>query len=402
MEKSIGGRTELIVAILIFYFSMDVAVFATKALYLQPLLYIIQFSVFLMLVKKPVIYRGNVGIMVILIVSTAIVGLVHGFDSLTYPYKIFLYLLCYQIVTKLDFGIFQKSFCKVAYFLSIYSVGFYILQNLVGTIGPSFSFMSSEEGRQYATNLIYTYLTENSFRNCGVYHEPGVFQIYLNIALLFYYNIHKEIVIDKVVFVYVFAILTTVSAAGIAITALIVLLQYMLLSKKSLSSTILMMVVFSIGLLGISIFFDQIFSKISDSPTERAGSFFARYYSLFIPMRIFWDHPAFGCGASNFTDILDLYETDSGLTLSAGLVTNTITVNFATSGLIIGFLYTIGFYKGIERICFNFKQKFFFVAFSFLLISSENITYTLLFNYLLILGLCGSTKAFEGNYNKLS
>lgn len=385
MIRYLRNHKEYIAAILLFYFNLDVAVFGSSGLHIQPVMYLIEFIGFLYFLRQPVKNYIKTSTLVLLITLTMVVGAIHLFNSPTYLYKVFAYLLCCQFITKIDFKKLQIGFYRTAIAIAGISLVFYVLINFVHSAGPFIQYYS-ENGTLYATNFLYTYIVYWPMRNAAFFREPGVFQIYLNIALLFYYNINKGIIIDKYIIILLLAIFTTLSSAGIVMG--IAILVFRLLQTKNVGAfqNALVLVFACVAYVGISFMFDAIFYKVMLG-TEESGSFFARTYSLIVPMQICMDYPIFGCGANEFTSLLKDYHVAGGRYLTLGLITNSITVNFATSGIFVGIMYLSLFCSGVKNFCYTYKYRILFVVIMLILVSCENITYSLLFNFVLMLGL---------------
>ena len=333
MKKFLSNFKFYIPGIVLFYFNQDVVIWSAQDLSIAWILYLIQVLALAYFYIKPKQQKLHYGLLVLLFIITLLVGLVHEFTSPTYLYKLFMYIMIFSMMRSLSFEDLQVSFYKVTFFFAVLSLGFYVCSGVLGIGGLlPVSFLGGA-GASYSTNFLYSQLTEWAVRNCGIFREPGVYQIYLNIALLFYYNQNRNLLITPISIVLMLATITTLSSAGIVIMVTIVLMQYMQHTNRSLKSTILLVI---FGFVASSIImsnFDAIFYKIQ-SGVDESGSVFARYYSLIVPMRIWSDYPIFGCGAAEFNDLLYYYPIN-GERMHPGLITNCFTVNFATSGLFV-------------------------------------------------------------------
>lgn len=365
---------------------MDVAICSTAALPFQTLMYVLQGALVVYLLRLPSQNIIDKGPVLFFSISILLVGAVHGFNSLTYPYKIFLIVMCYLIALKVPKHQIQETYIKIMYILAVISLIFYVLVNFVGYAGPFMEYSSAvNEGRSYSTNLLYTYLTAWPNRNGGIFHEPGAYQIYLNLALLAYYNINKTILIDKKNIIYYITIFTTLSSAGIIIAGCILCIRIIQMRKIETSGVFMLLLFAFLAYFGLQRFNDVIFYKLY-AGVEESGSAFARYYSVFIPMRIMLDYPIFGCGALEFNDVISQYRA-LGISLTPGSITNSITTNFATSGFVVGMFYLVGWCRGIKDWCSNYGYIILVIFASLMLVSCENITYSVIFNYFIILGL---------------
>lgn len=374
-------------SVLLYVVNMDVTLFQAGLYNLNIIFYVLQLLALVYLYKQPTIAVYNKRTVNVLIGITLFLFVFHGFTSLTYVYKAFMFLICLQIQRTCRIEDIQYWFCRLTLIFAVSSLIFYFMLNFAGTIGPEIVFRpgSMGDGREYATNLIYTYLTEWPIRNCGIFHEPGAYQIYLNIALIFYYNIKKNVVVDLFVFVIIISIFTTLSSPGVIAGCAIIALRFVTTKKTSIYANILFAIMGIAVYVAVSEMFDMIFYKLMLGKSE-SGSAYARYYSVFIPMRIMLDYPLFGCGAWEFNSVITHYKAE-GDNLTPGLITNTITTNFATSGFFYGLFYLCGFYKGVKRITRFITANVLYIIICFALVSCENITYSYIFSFLMIYGL---------------
>lgn len=387
MKSLLSNIKYFLPGILLFYFNLDVAIWSAASMNTAPIMYGVQLLALLYFFRKQVVQQLNSTLLLVLSAVTLLVALVHGFTSPTYIYKIFLYTLIFMIIRSSEFEYLQKSFYKVAFFFAAVSLLFYIACDMFGMHFLLPVGFYGGAGAPYATNFLYTQLEDWSVRNTGIFREPGVYQIYLNIALLFYYNQNRDKIITPTTAVLALAVITTMSSAGIVVALAIIGYQFMQQRKRSFAS-ILLFAVFAVVLyVLIMASFNQIFYKLMLG-TEESGSAFARYYSLIVPMRMWLDYPIFGCGATEFNDLLYFYPTGTGERLTPHLVTNGITVNFATSGLLVGVFYLFGIIKGASILSLNYKKPIIASILVLVMFSCESIMYTGLFNLILLYGLC--------------
>lgn len=392
MKSLLSNIKYFLPGILLFYFNLDVAIWSAASMNTAPIMYGVQLLALLYFFRKQVVQQLNSTLLLVLSAVTLLVALVHGFTSPTYIYKIFLYTLIFMIIRSSDFEYLQKSFYKVAFFFAAVSLLFYIACDMFGMHFLLPVGFYGGAGAPYATNFLYTQLEDWTVRNTGIFREPGVYQIYLNIALLFYYNQNRDKIITPISAVLALAVITTMSSAGIVVALAIIGYQFMQQRKRSFASFLLFAVFAVVLYVLIMASFNQIFYKLMLG-TEESGSAFARYYSLIVPMRMWLDYPIFGCGASEFNDLIYFYPTASGERMNPNLVTNCITVNFATSGLIVGLFYLFGTIKGAATLAKNYKNPIIVSALMLVMFSCEGIMYSGIFNLILLYGLCVNKKS---------
>lgn len=392
MKSLLSNIKYFLPGILLFYFNLDVAIWSAASMNTAPIMYGVQLLALLYFFRKQVVQQLNSTLLLLLSAVTFLVALVHGFTSPTYVYKIFLYTLIFMIIRSSEFEYLQKSFYKVAFFFAAVSLLFYIACDMFGMHFLLPVGFYGGAGAPYATNFLYTQLEDWSVRNTGIFREPGVYQIYLNIALLFYYNQNRDKIITPTTVVLALAVITTMSSGGIVVALAIIGYQFMQQRKRSFASFLLFAVFAVVLYVMIMASFNQIFYKLMLG-TEESGSAFARYYSLIVPMRMWLDYPIFGCGASEFNDLLYFYPTASGERMNPNLVTNCITVNFATSGIIVGLFYLFGTIKGAATLAKNYKIPIIASVLMLVMFSCESIMYSGIFNLILLYGLCVNKKS---------
>jgi hypothetical protein len=385
MLKYFDQYRNYVAAILLFSVNTDVAVMYDANI--QIVMYAVQilcFTFFLRLDNKS---NCDLQPLALLIAISFLVACVHYFGSETYFYKFFLFLFVYIILKKTIMRELQISYYKVAYFFAVVSLIMYVATNFFNLYSLLPISIQSGAGETYYTNYLYVIIDGWSIRNCGVFREPGVFQIYLNIALLFYYQINKHKLIDKYTFVFFVAIFTTLSSAGIVIAIGILLYQLYQQENKNFKSVFLLIIFAILAYFAIKSRFDSIFYKLQMG-TKEGGSASARYYSIIIPLKMWLDYPLFGCGNAEFNELIFRYSTETGLRLSPGMVTNSITVIFATSGIFLGGICLLGTCKGVVMLCNSYKHYLFIIVVFLTMFACEGQIYTLIFNFILVAGLC--------------
>ena len=141
---------------------------------------------------------------------------------------------------------FVKIFVDVIYYISIISLLFYglsfipsIKSFLMYQIAPHFVSLNVEEAVQEGGGiniLFYNFQTEyllpgiNMMRNCGPFWEPGMFAVYLSIALFFnLFAVHSKRRYCNIIFV--LSLITTFSTGGY-VSGLFILVLYAFQQKN--------------------------------------------------------------------------------------------------------------------------------------------------------------------------
>ena len=212
--------------------------------------------------------------------------------------------------------------------------------------------------------------------------------IYLNIGLIFelFVKNKKE---NNNVLIFTVAIITTLSTAGYII-CLLIFLSY-LLKKKNIA----LFIKSSVFLILISLFVSENFEVFEitlnkfDSESNEYGSFLARYASITVPFSIFLDSPFLGEGLASFAKKFEVYSLYlTGIPLKAdSQSTNTFFNSLATYGLIFFCILVVGIFRLSHLFSENNLVRWLLFISLLLMLSNEDLRYSLLFSSLLFYGI---------------
>ena len=143
------------------------------------------------------------------------------FDVLLTGYNYLKFLYAYLSIKVIGVNFF-KNIVNIAYYGSIISFPFYILQllnydlafSLVGYVQNTFEFLSWRND-QMANNIIFTINGDGAFRNSGFMWEPKGFASFVIVAIIFRLFLNKLMLFDKKIIVFILAIISTFSTTGI-------------------------------------------------------------------------------------------------------------------------------------------------------------------------------------------
>ncbi len=160
------------------------------------------------------------------------------FDILLTGYNYLKFLYAYLSIKVIGYN-FIKYIVNIAYYGSIISFPFYILQllnydlafNLVGFFQNSFDFLSWRND-QMANNIIFTINSDGALRNSGFMWEPKGFANFVTIAIIFRLFMNNLVLNDKKILVLVLAVISTFSTTGILVLFLI--LTFYFINKKAI------------------------------------------------------------------------------------------------------------------------------------------------------------------------
>lgn len=306
----------------------------------------------------------------ILCIATMIINLDVSFK---YFYVILLLIICSLITKWLPFQIFRAVFTDIIYWLGVFSIGVYFLYVVSPSFFSVFPIVENEVGLQrYFCLFCVVGPEEYSIpRNSGIFREPGVFIIYLCLALMFELTNKKprKLRLGGLLL----AIVTTFSTAGYVTAAFIILSSFCLNRKISRSFKIKVLLLIALGIVLVSAAFPEysllglVFGKLfysNDSTASRLGSISANLYILL------HDPISFTYGVG-YTYMENNFEVVSALMKAGDHNTNSGLRLLAVHGVFYGTLY----YAGLFKFCFRFFSRmglFCFVAI-LLLWSNEDI-----------------------------
>lgn len=205
-------------------------------------------------------------------------------------------------------------------------------------------------GIRFATIIIsgldLTTIHTSTIRMGGIYWEPGVYEMFLNIAILFELFMEEKPRIGRL-FIYCIALFSTFSTTGY-IAFLWILLMLILFGGKNAKAFKASRWFVVLPFIAIILFFavtgttvgQQVFGKAINL---HEGTTMVRFASVFASINIVLAHPLLGVGMEHISDQM------RNLTLSSNVYygwttqnTNTFLYQFAAHGCIFGSLFLIG------------------------------------------------------------
>jgi hypothetical protein len=321
-------------------------------------------------------------------------------------YQITTIILSLLLVKRIQLSIFVDLYCRFMYFFAITSLLVMLITNVYSGIVSYFPLITNTIGRD--SHFLFLFVTgEGPLRNMGIFREPGVYMIYLNIALMFtlYYNNKLN---KKYIFTFLICIITTASTAGIIVAG--ILMSSILITsnnnftRKEKRLLLLFPILFGIFFIINQAQSDLIFDKLSEDSAAFAVSTMARVASLFVPLKMLFSSFftfIFGSGLTNFSI---LFEEQSRITFGIpftadGTATNTIMNKFATYGFLFGTIYMVGIYRFCKKTLPKqpLKKLIFFVLL-LMMFSNEDVRNSFLFNMIFFYGM---TRDLSLNKEKL-
>lgn len=316
--------------------------------------------------------------LVLLLLSSGMFSILYRSDSV-YDYAILFFAVVtgYLFTTAFSFEQFIKSFNKVMYFLALYSLLIYALNIFIPSVFSFAPLIDIRFGRN-VLNLGFSVLLSNATipRNYGFFWEPGAYQTFLNLALIFEFFYYKKIN-RKHIGILILTIFTTFSTVGYVAMGVIILAYFFKIGiendfltrhKKRLkffliSTLVLFFVYIIIPDYYMQVTFgklDEIFqgSEVTHVSTK------TRVDSIIYPLREFIRAPIIGIGYENFNIMSQTYLNSKP--------TNTSLNWFALLGIIWGIPCNYYYVKNIKKLNAPFISKLFIIAAMLLIISTES------------------------------
>lgn len=307
---------------------------------------------------------------------------------------IFAFVLCFSFT----YEKFKYYFLTIMRLIAAVSVVVYLLYQVVPEFGyllprliteSSNSVTMLEWGTLLLTNVPLNNTISWTARNFGPFWEPGVFAIYLNIALymvLFQDSRSKKQAKDIIIFTS--ALITTLSSGGIIACCILIIAYFFYTKQKNMKIKIvvLLLIVFATYyLLEVNTYFTMLLAD-RFSFSSYNGSLDSRIYSILGNIYVWIRNPFLGAGITNVDyELFHYYKVIAqgvGFTLHN---TNTLLVYFASSGIIVGTYQAIAWFKfTIQR---NKKISILLILFIIVLLSNEDMTQSIVFILLPLYGL---------------
>lgn len=402
-SKSLLNLFHLMIVAVIIIVSDDTLMFGTNndgSIILLKYATIIGLGVLLFLVylvsRKPV--AKDMLVAAAVLITCVIITMIACQDvRLGYFYRIGLIFAGALIASYISFDLFALQFSRVMTVLasaSLVGFGLNILRPgfvrlfpvIVNTAGQKFYnlFLTAIPGMYFES-------TSQMPRNFGLFREPGVFQIFLILALaiqLFVFT--KPHVITSAI--YLIALLTTLSTAGYIAVTVLLAGYIMSKSRNKLEARNKMVLLFVGFTLLIYLFFftdvlfsagsGSVFGKLSDMSRTTTS---ARVASVYVNFKIFLNSPFWGVGLTHLDLQFPVTATEL-MGVSVRSNTNTILVQFAVYGIIFASVWCVGYLGFCRKLGRKPFETLIVLAVFVLLFMSQNVSFSLISNVLMMYG----------------
>ena len=295
------------------------------------------------LVKMLLRNHGSVSWDILLCVVCVFLSSVMNFDrSLIGLIKIFCLIIGFYIATEFDQKRFVKAFVSMMTLIAIASLIVYVLKDFL--IGLNiFPIITGYKGQQFA-NFFFANVRVNSvssFRNWGPFWEPGAYQAYVIVSLLFlmFDNIefkHKNLMI----IIHVITIGTIMSTTGFL--AVPFLLIAFILDRSTSKKFLLLKIAIVVIAFGFILWFmsSSYFDTIFTNKFEM-GSDIDRIVTVRYGIKLFLQKPIFGYSSAYTAKFHEM----AGQTFA---ITNTYIANLVVFGMVMGVLSIAFIYRFVR------------------------------------------------------
>lgn len=312
---------------------------------------------FLILIKTKKFSAANVKSFIFLVLFTAASTLYNGMENVVTNDLVIMAIRLFSLMVIMS-GITKEKFAQVyintIYIIALVSLPCFFLKLLSPNLTFPFTVMDAEN--DFYGTFYYTLgsLSKGVFnRNCGIFWEAGLFQLYLNYALALLVS-NKNASVSKPVKKFIvlsLAVVTTVSTMGYLCYGLVILL-ILANREKAMNRMLLRLALFAVvGLLAVESTAHIIEGKIID----KGMSYGSRYDDTMISVEIAKDYPLLGVGPVNdHVSITNRYTAAAlGLRLTSGeLARSNGLGNFVIKfGIPVSIIYLFLLYRRNKSIC---------------------------------------------------
>jgi len=309
--------------------------------------------------------------------------------SLGHLVLILIYIYSMIFISYINIDEFIKIFQNVVFVLALISLIVYLLSVSMYSFVNILPKITNKAGNQFYSLFIMNIPDIYAlYRNFGLFREPGVYQMYLNVSLifmLFYKNIEAKIYKISII---ILTILSTFSTTGYIVMLSLLLTFFILTNNKKkfkyflgLISTIILFIIFA-KLFNYNIielvFLTKNISATSISETER-------YLSVFVNLYIGFNNLLYGAGISHTVELFQ-YFTKNIYYFETIHNTNHILIKFANFGIIYLIISLVGYYNFVKSLNNSTVATWFLFITLMIMFIGEEVTFSPIFNIIMFYG----------------
>lgn len=313
------------------------------------------------------------------------------FDTLIF-FKIAVIIICWSIIVKYDMNKMLNCYIDFMIFISVFSlICMLFRQNII-----ALDFLPTINSGTYGTKaLFFTNVKIGSgnvyfLRNQGPFWEPGVYQAYLNMAIMFLLFGKTERKHKKLgVLILCITVASTLSTTGYLVLGVLLLIKVFTSDASSFGSKLglffLLCIVVVVAFNNETVRY-LLFDKMRASSSNSISSA-TRLYSVTQNLSGIASNPIFGLAPDKYL-LLFSESTSVFGDVSLGVNTTTSLSVWALYGIVYFIIFNVGLIffvksfnnKSITNICL--------LVAIFIIYNTENVNYSLFFNFISIWGCC--------------
>lgn len=309
--------------------------------------------------------------------SIVISMLLNGMSYSIYSYITMVFTLWFGYLYSKEYSLqeFCDYYCKVMCAIAAISLVCYLARNSVASMSflPS---ITNKAGYIYKTVFFTNIPLRETLRrrNGGPFWEPGVYQTYLNIALMLTLFVKQNK--NKIFYIVIFlvTVLTTLSGAAL-IPMILIIAAYFFENHNMKSFAAVCCLLCLVAVLMNTGMFNEIIMKMSNA--EGTTSFGYRISSIYGNLKGFLHNPLFGSNPEVLNNIraeyLSVYVGNV-----AGGSTNTYLTYLSLYGIFVGCFMFFNLYKCVKSFTRTKIAALFLFFAVILMTSNENLTASLL------------------------
>lgn len=335
--------------------------------------------------------------MILMIISIIISQIINKSTDMLGIYKIMVILLAISLYRNISFYSFVDKFVKIIIGLSLLSLVCILGKSIIFKI---FNLKTINNGAiEFYTLYVMNFYRDiyGGFieRNLGAFWEPGAYQAYLNLAIIFLnftVKNKKNLIIKNTILVC--TVFSTMSTTGIICLVLVGLA--LIFNEKRKDSLFKFIVIMFLLIITVFIFKNNhiqeiLFSKFNSESTSYI-SYSTRINSILSELLIVSKSPIIGIGIKNYQLI---YESISLRYFMDPVTTSTSLASWSMFGFIYFLIFNWGYIKIAKNIS-NSKITFIIICAIFIIIlNTENWCFSALFNILPVYGILNKNKSFS-------
>lgn len=289
-------------------------------------------------------------------------------------------IISYLVLAAINKSVFPEIFVKSVSIIALTSIIFWLVHIIVK---PDYSFfprITLYHVNLWLTVVVDDYSLFQHLRNQSIFWEPGAYQVVLSIAL-YLENFFIKNPSKFRIFLFVIALISTISAASFISLFFFFLINFKLQSKIKTSSILYFTLIFILLIFFYDIYKDIVF-KVYDFFTgniENNPSSIVRYNSIFLPFQLIKEFPFFGAGIEA-AQLLSIEKNNN-------MLTQTFLNIAAIFGIPIFILHFVGILMLTKKIELSNFKKFLSLIWLISIFSSQNFFTNPIYLILIFYGL---------------